>query len=189
MSGVALHLLRHGEPQLSGRLLGRTDCASTQAGIATCVDQAGALRIDAVVTSPLRRARAAADRIGVDKRIAVAVDPRWRELDFGRWDGLTTAQVARFDDKALAAFWDDPDASPPPAGERWSALCARVGAALAAIEVPSLVVTHGGPMRAALSLLCGLDQRQSWCVDLPYGALLSLRRYGDTAHITGLRLP
>lgn len=189
MSGLALHLLRHGEPELVGRLLGRTDCASTEGGIATCVRQVRALRIDALISSPLRRARAAADRIANDIAVTTRIDPRWRELDFGRWDGLTTAEVLRHDEQALAAFWDDPDANPPPGGESWSALRARVGAALAEIDAPALVVTHGGAMRAALSLLCGLDQRQSWCVDLPYGALLSFRRYEDRAQIAGLCVP
>lgn len=189
MSGLTLHLLRHGEPMLAGRLLGRCDSVPTLAGIEICVAQAAALRVAHLVTSPLRRARAAADRIGADKGLAITVDARWQELDFGRWDGLTTAEVARSDAAALQAFWDDADANPPPAGERWSALCARVGAAIETLDQPTLVVTHGGPMRAALSLLCGLDQRQSWCVDLPYGALLSLRCHGGMAQIIGLKLP
>ena len=189
MSGVTLHLLRHGEPELVGRLLGRRDCPSTEAGISTCVAQAMGIQVDKLVTSPLSRARAAADRIGVDMGLRVTVDARWQELDFGCWDGLTMAEVARTDDVALRAFWEDPDASPPPEGERWSALLARIGAAIEVLDRPTLVVTHGGPMRAALSLLCGLDQRQSWCVDLPYGALLSLRRYDGMAQIVGVKLP
>ena len=61
-------------------------------------------------------------------------------------------------------------------GERWSALVTRVSAALADLApVPTLVVTHGGAMRAALHSLCGFDQRQLWAFDLPYASLLSLR--------------
>ncbi len=45
-------------------------------------------------------------------------------------------------------------------------------------------------MRAALHLLCRFDLRQTWAVDLPYAALLSLRVWpGEDrfAQITGLR--
>ena len=189
MSGVLLHLLRHGTPELAGRLLGRHDCGSTEQGIAVCRAQAAGLEVVRLISSPLRRARMAADAIGSDVGLLIEIDERWQELDFGRWDALSADEIAATDRAALHAFWDDPDANPPPGGERWAALRARVGEAVAAIDAPALVVTHGGAMRAALSLLCGLDQRQSWCLDLPYGALLSLRRHGDAAQVVGLRLP
>jgi len=54
---------------------------------------------------------------------------------------------------------------------------------------PTLVVAHGGAMRAALALLCGFTQSQLWAFDLPYGALLSLRAWPGpprSAQIMGL---
>ncbi|QJU59761.1 histidine phosphatase family protein [Sphingomonas sp. AP4-R1] len=179
MSGAPLYLLRHGEPELAGRMLGRTDCAVTEAGIAACRARAGGLAVEHLVASDLRRARDCAGAIG-----APAIDPRWRELDFGEWDGLAAAEI---DPVALGRFWDDPDAAPPPGGERWGDLVGRVGSALAALpDVPTLVVTHGGPMRAALHLLCGFDRRQVWAFDLPYAALLVLQRHEGGAQIKGL---
>ncbi|MGE4321630.1 MAG: histidine phosphatase family protein [Sphingobium sp.] len=169
----ALHLLRHGAPDVTGLFLGRTDCAATAAGVAACVDQVGDLGVEAVVSSDLRRAGAAAQAIGDRLGLSVTTDPRWRELDFGAWDGKAAGDI---DAGALARFWDDPDAHVPPGGEQWSALLARVGAAIAALPPrPTLVVTHGGAMRAALAHLCGFDQRGLWAFDLPYASLLSLR--------------
>ena len=46
---------------------------------------------------------------------------------------------------------------------------------LAGLENKSLVVTHAGAMRAAVSVLTGQDHRAVWALDLPYRALLSLR--------------
>jgi alpha-ribazole phosphatase len=169
MTPRLLHLLRHGEPELAGRFLGRTDCAATPAGIASCVEQVAGLEVDHIISSDLLRARACAEAMGRP----VTIDPRWREMDFGAWDGLATSAV---ESVALGRFWDDPDAAPPPGGERWSALVVRVREALAALPPePTLVVTHGGAMRAALAALCGFGQRQLWAFDLPYAALLSLR--------------
>lgn len=173
MNPFALHLLRHGAPAQPGRLMGRTDEASTPEGIAACVDQASDLGLERLVTSDLQRAHCAANAIARISGVAAAIDPRWRELDFGDWDGKAAIDV---DAAALGRFWEDPDANPPPGGERWSALVARVGGALGALEpATTLVVTHGGAIRAALHLLCGFEQRQLWAFDLPYNVLVSLR--------------
>lgn len=164
-----LHLMRHGEPELAGRFLGRTDCAVTPAGIAACVDQAEGLAVGHALSSDLIRARDCAAALGRP----MTIDPRWREIDFGAWDGLAATQI---DSEALGRFWEDPDASPPPGGERWSAFVARIGEAIIALPPePTLVVTHGGAIRAALAVLCGFTQRQLWAFDLPYASLLSLR--------------
>lgn len=186
-SGFALYLMRHGEPEGAGRLIGATDAAPTAAGIAACVEQARDLGAQALIVSDLSRARAAGEAISARTGVSLAIDPRWRELDFGAWDGMAPGEV---DGTALSRFWDDPDRSPPPDGERWSALVMRVSAALADLaSQPTLVVTHGGAMRAALAVLCGFSVRQTWAIDLPYAGLLALRVWpGETptAQIIGL---
>ena len=187
MNSFALHLLRHGAPETPGLLMGRTDGASTAEGIAACLAQAADLGIEKLVASDLRRSRAAGEAIGEAAELPLTIDPRWRELDFGEWDGRPSSTV---DPDALGRFWNDPDANPPPGGERWSALVARASAAIADLApVPTLIVAHGGTMRAALHILCGFDQRRLWAFELPYAALLSLRVWpGEpaSAQIAGL---
>ena len=178
-----LHLMRHGEPALAGRMLGHTDCDATHAGIAACTAAAAGLSIGGIVTSDLRRAAACAEAVAGP--LPIHTDPRWRELDFGDWDGQAPASLPP---TALAHFWDDPDAYPPPQGERWSDLVARIRPALADLPTDTLVVTHAGAIRAALAAACGFDHRQVWAFDLPYAALLTLRIWPDaTAQISGLR--
>lgn len=188
MNGFALHLLRHGAPETPGLLMGRTDGVPTPGGIAACVAQARGLAVEAIVSSDLARARTAAEAIGAAAGLPVTIDRRWRELDFGDWDGLAASAI---DPDMLAHFWDDPDAHAPPNGETWSALVARVAAALADLAPrPTLVVAHGGAMRAALAHLCGFAQPQLWAVDLPYAARLSLEVWPGVpaaARITALR--
>jgi alpha-ribazole phosphatase len=112
--------------------------------------------------------------------VPLSIDSRWRELDFGAWDGLAPRDI---DSAALAGFWDDPEVHAPPGGECWSALLHRVGFAIGDLAArPTLIVTHAGAMRAALAVFCGFDVRQTWAVDLPYNSLLSLRVWpGDTS--------
>lgn len=186
MKAFPLHLMRHGAPQLAGRLLGHLDAPPEAEGIALCVERARGLDFARVVTSDLSRAQAPGAIIAAERSIDHDVDNRWRELHFGRWEGADPATLASAD---LARFWDDPDGFPPPEGESWADLCARIRDGLGDLGEPVLVVSHAGAMRAALAVLCGFDVRQGWAVDLPYGAVLSLRVWpGEqpSAQITGL---
>ena len=187
MSGFFIHLMRHGAPEKPSLLLGHKDVPSTPAGIAACIAQVADLPFAAIVSSDLSRAAKAADAIAERRGLSATQDVRWREIDFGDWDGLALADL---DAGAAAAFWTDPEASPPPGGEKWSSLVARVSAALDGIaERDTLVVTHGGAIRAALAALFGFDQRQLWAFDLPYTAVLTLRIWPGTprsAQLVGL---
>lgn len=186
MTSFALHLMRHGAPVGAGRLLGRSDTAPRPQGVEACLARASGLAFGQVISSGLARASTPAEAIAQAHGVEHIVDPRWQELDFGDWDGADPAAIAS---PRLDAFWDDPDANPPPGGESWSALVARVGAAIDGLGAPTLVLTHAGAMRAALTCLLGLTYRQGWTLDLPYGALLSLRVAPGRlrfAQITGL---
>jgi alpha-ribazole phosphatase len=178
--------MRHGAPARPGLLLGHGDVPSTAVGCRACFDRAQGLAVDAVICSDLQRASRPAAMIASARGVPLGTDPRWRELNFGAWDGVDPATL---DAGTLAAFWDDPQGHPPPGGERWSSLVDRIDAALAAISAPALVVTHGGAIRAALACLLGLDYRQSWGFDVPYAALVSVKIWPGapgTAQITGL---
>lgn len=65
-----------------------------------------------------------------------------------------------------------------------------MAAAIAALDSePSLVVTHGGAMRAALSILCKFDMARTWAFDLPHAAVLALNMWPGTppsAQVAGL---
>jgi alpha-ribazole phosphatase len=167
-----VHLLRHGPPVRTGLLLGHTNEPALNPDCPKMWARVEGLAIAQVVASDLSRASAQAANLAHHIGVPFSPDAGWRELDFGAWDGLAAEVV---DGAALARFWNDPEAHPPPAGERWSRLCARVAASLADLTSQTLVVTHAGAMRAALAVLTGLDHRGVWALDLPYRALLSLR--------------
>lgn len=183
MSGaIVVHLMRHGEPTTAGRLLGHVDDPATAAGIEACLDASRDLKVSGIVCSDLSRASACAAAIGETLTLPVRSDRRWRELDFGKWDGCVAADL---DPVARGLFWQDPDGHPPPDGERWSGLRTRVAAALEDLADGTLVVTHAGAMRAALSVACGLDARQVWIFDLPYAAALTLSLWREVGHLSG----
>nr|WP_255696874.1 histidine phosphatase family protein [Sandaracinobacteroides sayramensis] len=174
--------MRHGAPELTGRLLGHLDVPVTSAGAEACRARAAGLEIGRLWSSDLQRAQVSAQTLGTP-----GTDPRWRELDFGLWDGVAPADLDR---QALSAFWADPEANAPPGGERWSELMQRVGSALKDLSPePTLIVTHGGPMRAALCHLLEIDLQTAWRFDLPYAALLAFSVEAERprrAQLTGL---
>ncbi|SFG24844.1 alpha-ribazole phosphatase [Novosphingobium sp. CF614] len=186
MTGFIIHLLRHGPPLRSGLMLGHTDLPPLDARCLALSARVRSLAVERIVTSDLSRAAHSGEYLARETRLPLRRDPRWRELDFGAWDGLAPEAL---DKGALSRFWADPDANPPPDGESWTGLRARIAEALADLTGPVLVVTHAGAMRAALSVLTGLDHRGVWALDLPYHALLSLRVWPGspmTGQVVGL---
>lgn len=188
MKPKLLHLMRHGEPQQSGLLLGFTDTPSTDAGIEACIARAAGLKIRALICSDLARACVPARKIAALYGVPLHIDPRWREMDFGAWDGAVPADIAA---DALNAFRNDPVTNVPPEGESWLHLLARVAEALADMPHSALVIAHAGSIRAAICHLLGLSYQQAWTIDLPYNALLSMKIWSGNgasmAQITGLR--
>lgn len=150
---------------------------------------------DVVVASDLERTRATAAGAG----LRAEPDPAWREMDIGRWEGLHREEVvARYGDelRALAAGQEVAAGG----GETWNGFCARVDAALAALEqrlLPgerALVVTHGGAIHALVSGLLRFRSRgRPWPVEhggntavtvlVGTGAGMQVRALNDDAHL------
>lgn len=182
MTGRALHLIRHGAVQQAGRLWGHSDVMPTAQGIAACLDKARGLAAGRIIASDLARARLPGEGVAQENGWPLTLDARWRELHFGAWEGADPAQLG----EEIHPFWDDPVAHPPPGGESWLDVQVRVARALADITGDALVITHAGAMRAALSLLLGLDYRQTWAFHLPHAARISLRIWDDGAQVIEL---
>ena len=169
---MRLILLRHGESTWNAerRMQGTADPPLSAAGLAQARALAplvARLRPDAAVASDLRRASETAEALGLDAR----PDPRWREADLGRWSGRVVDEVAAADGEAYAAWLEG--AGAPPGGEPFADTCRRVaeavgGLAAAGAERP-LVVTHGGPIRAACAVVASLPR--SGLVAVPTGSL------------------
>ncbi|WP_149184716.1 histidine phosphatase family protein [Streptomyces sp. TRM49041] len=117
-----LVLVRHGETiwHAENRYTGRSDIPLTPRGreqaehLAAWAKHA---RPDALWVSPLRRARDTAQPIVEATGLEPREDPRLREIDFGRGEGLTTADMRDAFPERLAAFYADPARHHLPDGE------------------------------------------------------------------------
>jgi broad specificity phosphatase PhoE len=129
-----------------------------------------------VVSSPLSRAYDTAVAIADAHRLAVGVDERLIELDYGDWDGVPLADVPA---AAWAAWRADP-AFCPPGGEPLTAVTARVQqfCADAASDELVVAVSHVSPIKAAVCCALQIDERTTFRMQL---GLASLTRIGNRA--------
>ncbi len=175
-------LVRHGETELPGRLHGRTDPPLSPHGWQQFARQTAGRTFDAVVASPRRRALLLAEHLARARGLPLRVDEDWAELDFGDWDGRAPEELQSdaATAAALAALYASAEAPPPPGGETWSALQARVGRALdrliaAPESAGTLVVTHAGPIRAAITLAAAIPFASLWALRIDPGTRVTLQ--------------
>ena len=179
---VLLDLVRHGETLTPGRLIGCTDPPLSDRGRVQFARQVAGRSWDGIVASPRVRTRTSAEALAAERGIPLCIDDDWRELDFGDWDGrpLEELHADQATADAFAAFYRDADAPGAPGGESWRMLEARVARAIDRLLTPPvpqsvLVVTHGGPMRAAIAITCALPFANLWTFRIEPGTRITLR--------------
>jgi probable phosphoglycerate mutase len=122
-----LLLTRHGNAAAGDVVLGgRLDIPLTPAGHAEAralARRLAGIRIDRIVSSPMLRALETARTIASGR--PVEIDERLRELDYGRWEGLTRAEIDVRDPELWARWEGDPATTHPPGGESGEELAAR----------------------------------------------------------------
>jgi broad specificity phosphatase PhoE/ribonuclease HI len=198
-------MLRHGQTLLSvdKRFAGTVDVPLTDTGVRQ--SEAAADRLAArgglglIVTSPLLRARQTAATVAAATGAAVLVEEGFREIHFGKWEGLSFAEASSQWPDEMAAWLGQ--VATPPGGESFADAGLRVGLALDELLAAQpgrtvLIVTHVTPIKqlVARALLAPspaslfrmqLDVASLCEIDwYPDGAAL-LRSLNDTAHLSG----
>jgi broad specificity phosphatase PhoE len=113
------------------------------------------------VSSDLARAVETARIVLGPRSVPLRLDPDWREMQFGDWEGLTWDEILAANPQLDPTNETAVRAYTPGGGETFDALCARVARAAERIanEVPedgaALVATHAGPLHALLRVLLG----------------------------------
>jgi broad specificity phosphatase PhoE len=104
--------------------------------------------VSAVVHSGLRRASMLATLIAHRHGVTPMVDARWRERDFGSWEGRSWNAIWRQTGDEMNRMMHDPDGYRPGGGETGADLAGRVAAAFADLPTGGtvIVISHGGPI-------------------------------------------
>jgi broad specificity phosphatase PhoE len=196
-----LVLVRHGETvwHAENRYAGRTDVALSRQGrrqAEELAEWAAVARLGAIWCSPLSRARETAAAAALRTGMVARVDPRLRELDFGRAEGLTRAEMAERFPRETAAFAVDPVDHHLPGGEDPRAAAERGKDALASIAAVHpgdrvLVVAHTTLIRLTLCRLIGVSPSRYRTL-FPFVrnvALTEIELAGDQAAVLGFNAP
>ena len=164
-----LYLVRHGATQLTAedRFAGATGVDLSDEGREQAQRLAERLEGDqlaAVYCSPLSRTAETARILARPHGLTPAPRDGLREIDHGRWEGLTRSEVeARYPDE-YAAWEADPFTFAPLNGESGVAVLARALPVVREIVTAHpdervLVVSHKATLRLILSSLLGFDAR------------------------------
>jgi alpha-ribazole phosphatase len=189
-------LIRHGEsiwngerriqgnqdPPLSPR--GRKQAALLSARLGAHLPQ----RAAALYASPLRRAMETAEIVAAAVSLPVMTESGLREMALGSWEGRTVPEIRNETPGAYEAWLRDPQAHPAPGGERLEAFAARVIAAFERLRgihpgADLILVSHGGPIKALLCHILGLEVRSLFRIKQDNTALSAIQVDGETRRV------
>ncbi len=163
MRKLRLFVVRHGETAWSRerRFAGARDVPLTPEGLRQCEAVARTLAsqgVAAVYASPLERARASAEVITKPHRLTVEIEPAFREMALGEWEGLTREEVAARFPADYERWCTAPHLLHLAAGETLGEVALRVTAG-----VRELQEAHAGETIVLDAL--GLGHERLWTVD------------------------
>jgi alpha-ribazole phosphatase len=205
---LKLLVIRHGETQSNAerRFSGHQDVELTEKGIWQAEQLSYRLKdeqIDIAYSSDLKRAIHTAKIVLRDRNISLSIEPRFREISFGDWEGLRLAEYASENGEgSLPGWWNQPD-SPLSGGESVFDLRKRVKIALDEVITENdeedkcktiAIVCHGGVTRMIIGLALDIPIRKIWHIRQQSTALNVIRydknsgffvgSVNDIAHIT-----
>ncbi len=190
-----IDLIRHGEPVGGNRLRGSQDDPLSELGWQQMWKAVGEQRPwSHLKTSPLTRCRFFAEALADKMALESEIIPDFREIAFGAWEGKTTKELMQEDPQALQRYWRDPDNHAPPGAESMSDFTTRIHAAWEDLidrqqETHTLLVCHGGVIRAILIHVLGMPKERLWSFDVPYANVSRIvyHRFADGSQVGQLR--
>lgn len=194
---MELICVRHGRTAWNAdkRFQGHTDVPLDDEGRAQAAALAALLRdqrIDVAVSSDLARAVETARIVLGARAIPVRLDPDWREMRFGDWEGLTWEQILAANPHLAETDLTSVKSYTPGGGETFDDLTARIARAVERVsaETPpdgaALIATHAGPLHALLSVLLGDAERAALRVRFMTASITRFRRENGVWRLTRL---
>jgi len=201
-----LILVRHGETEwnVQRRYQGQFNVPLSPVGrqqAERIAQRLAGQKIDAVYASDLERAWETAAIIAAKHNLAVASEPRLRELKFGVLEGLTFDE-AQIQYPEMITAWLKDFNQPPQGAESVDLFNARIIALLDDLkqkhdEQTLLLVGHGGSLSEILRVVLGLSREKRWYLEMENASLsevliaedyVSLKRLNDTGHLVALTM-
>lgn len=195
--------MRHGATVLSAedRFAGSSDIELSGEGhtqAAALAERLAREPVKAIYASPYKRTVATAKTLAAPHGLEPQLEPDVREIDHGRWEGMTREDVEEQFAQEYERWDEDPFTFAPEGGESGLAVMARSLPVLRKIverhpEECVVVVSHKATIRLLLASLLGIDARRyrdrldlAPCslnvVDFKDPVRARLMLYNDTSH-------
>ena len=195
-------LVRHGETQWNVEEIfrGRIDVELNDTGLKQAellAEYLSSVKIDAIYSSPLRRALKTAEIIASYHKLDVGIAPGLIDFNYGKWQGLSHQEV-RDKNKELDAAWiNRPDKGNMPASENLDEVRRRaiavVDRVIAKYEGSLVLVSHRVVNKVLICALLGLDNSHFWSIQQDTCAVTKftyenkrfiLTRHNDTSYLS-----
>lgn len=164
-------LVRHGETEwnVAEIFRGRIDIELNETGIKQAellAKYLSKLKIEAIYSSPLKRALKTAEIIAGHHKLNVDIAPGLIDFNFGKWQGLSHQEV-KDKNKELYADWiNRPDQIKMPAGESLDEVRKRamgvVNNIIARYKGTVVLISHRVVNKVLICALLGLDNSHFW---------------------------
>jgi probable phosphoglycerate mutase len=141
------------------------------------------LRLTAIISSPLERARDTAEIIARGWGLEMRYDPRLMDTDMGPWAGRKISEVAK-EDPNWNAFLKDPD-NPPPGVESLSVVQARTVSVIEELRADEtlsgdvVLVAHADVIKLALAHYTDTPVRSALAIAISNASISALAFAGD----------
>ena len=177
-----IDLLRHGEPEGGNRYRGKTDDMLTIKGRRDMDAVWKRLRgkTEMIVTSPLSRCRQPAETWSEEAAVPCLIEPRFREMEYGAWEGLSHEEIEKRFPGMLADWRRDPTGMQIPGAESLNTFSERVRQGWHDLLHGQqgrhvLVISHSGTMRMILADVLNAPPASIRHFDVCYGSWCRVR--------------
>lgn len=188
-----IFLVRHGKTGFPGCYIGARDVPLAPEGIPQIEALQKTLQgesFDSIFVSPMLRCRQTCDILFPET--AVTYNANLREVDFGRWEGLTFAQISEQDHDLIDTWADSSLDFTFPEGESVAAFIERIqlfGTELSHNQGENImVISHGGVIRGLLCHFLGIDPSNYLLFQVKKGAFSTVDLFGAQGVLTGFNL-
>jgi len=179
-----IFIVRHGETDGNQKKIyrGRWDLPLNKNGKSQ-VQKAGqalkSIRLDAIYTSPLKRAVQTAEAISAHQDVEPEEDESLIDIDYGEWTKLPDAEVAEKFHDQYRQWKQSPETVLFPGGEGLPSVRARVQPALKrmAEEHPDQTIalaSHRVPIKLLLCSALGLEDSSFWQIQIDTASISAL---------------
>lgn len=169
---MRLILIRHGKTcdNLKRRYSGIKDIGLTRAGrqeAKKIKEKIKGLKVDRVFCSDLKRSWQTAEIIFSNRTCKIIKNPHLREINFGKWEGLTYIQIVRRYPSTCKRWLKDPFSVNIPKGQKLSHFVRKIKNELKKIvdrntDKTVALITHSGVIRVILNTIRGIKKKDFW---------------------------